>query len=319
MKYHIPKEHTPTEGGTHTPPLHFALGHCARIALGIALLATLLAACTNPDRQAQAYLDAAREALSQDRYAQAKAFIDSIKILYPKAFDTRRQGIALMREVETAETRRTLAYLDSLQTATQAKVDAISHRFTFEKDTAYQTIGHYLHPSQTVENNLHRTYLRFQTDENGRLSMTSTYCGATNIHHTTVRVTAPDGTFAQTPTAPDQYETTVLDEHIEKADFNRGQDGDVMAFIYLNHDKNLRLTLGGERTFNTTLTPQDREALVAVYDLANLLTTLAQTRTQIGEAQQKLAFYQHRARQATEQTTGQTAEQQEQGNQNQDN
>ncbi len=31
------------------------------------------------------------------------------------------------------------------------------------------------------------------------MSMTSIYCGAHNIHHVAVKVTAPDGSFAETP------------------------------------------------------------------------------------------------------------------------
>ena len=50
--------------------------------------------------------------------------------------------------------------------------------------------------------------------------MTSIYCGAHNIHHVAVKVTAPDGSFAETPAAKDSYETTDLGEKIEKADFN---------------------------------------------------------------------------------------------------
>ena len=264
------------------------------------LLLLALASCSNVEKQASVYLDAASSAFALGQYDEAKALIDSIKVLFPKAFDARRAGISLMREVELAETRRTLAYLDSLQTATQAKVNAIRGRYAFEKDEEYEAVGHYLHPQHVVEQALHRSFLRFQTDENGRLSMTSIYCGAANIHHTAVRVTAPDGTFAQTPPAPESYETTVLDEKIERADFPQGQDGDVMGFIYLNHDKNLSLRFIGDRNYNTSLTQTDREALVAVRDLSCLLTTLAQVRSQIEEANQKVAFLQRKMKEAAE-------------------
>ena len=69
----------------------------------------------------------------------------------------------------------------------------------------YQNIGNYLHPSQVIEKNLHRSFLRFQVDENGVMSMTSIYCGAHNIHHVAVKVTAPDGSFAETPAAKDIF------------------------------------------------------------------------------------------------------------------
>ena len=70
--------------------------------------------------------------------------------------------------------------------------DAIKDKFTLEKDAEYQQIGNYLWPTQTVEKNLHRSYLRFQVNEQGIMSMTSIYCGSNNIHHVGVKVIAPD-------------------------------------------------------------------------------------------------------------------------------
>ena len=46
-------------------------------------------------------------------YEEAKLQIDSIKILYPKAFEARKAGQALMLDVETKAQQKTLAYLDS--------------------------------------------------------------------------------------------------------------------------------------------------------------------------------------------------------------
>lgn len=110
------------------------------------------------------------------------------------------------------------------------------------KDTAYQRIGHYLVPAQVIERNLHRSFLRFQTDETGVVSLTSIYCGSYNIHHTAVKVTAPDGNFTETSVSRDSYETTDLGEYIEKADYKLGEDGGVIAFVAANKDKTFALT-----------------------------------------------------------------------------
>ena len=96
--------------------------------------------------------------------------------------------------------------------------------------------------------------------------MTSIYCGAHNIHHVAVKVTAPDGSFAETPAAKDSYETTDLGEKIEKADFKLGEDGNVMGFLYLNKDKNIKVNYQGERPYSITMTAADRQALASVYE-----------------------------------------------------
>ena len=249
-----------------------------------------LFSCEDVEKKAGEKLQAAREAFELGNYNEAKILIDSIKMLYPKAFETRRAGIGLMQEVELKEQEKSLVYLDSMLQAKQKEFDAIKGKYTFEKDAEYQNIGNYLHPSQVIEKNLHRSFLRFQVDENGVMSMTSIYCGAHNIHHVAVKVTAPDGSFAETPAAKDSYETTDLGEKIEKADFKLGEDGNVMGFLYLNKDKNIKVNYQGERPYSITMTPADRQALASVYELAQLLSSMTEIKKNMEEANLKIEF-----------------------------
>ena len=253
-------------------------------------LCCFLAACEDVEKKANEKLQQARQAYETGRYNEAKMLIDSIKILYPKAFDTRRAGIYLMQDVELAEQQKTLAYLDSLLQIRQAELEDQKGRFVLEKDTAYQQIGCYLAPAQVIEKNLHRSYLRFQTDETGMMSLTSIYCGKGNIHHTAVKVTAPDGTFAETPTSKDSYETSDLGEKIEKADYKLGEDGGVILFVGQHKDQNLRVTYTGDRTYSTTLSRADRQAAADVYQLSQLLSSITQIKKDMEEAERKIRF-----------------------------
>ena len=256
----------------------------------LACLCCTLFSCEDVEKKAGEKLQAAREAFELGNYNEAKILIDSIKMLYPKAFETRRAGIGLMQEVELKEQEKSLVYLDSMLQAKQKDFDAIKGKYTFEKDAEYQNIGNYLHPSQVIEKKLHRSFLRFQVDENGVMSMTSIYCGAHNIHHVAVKVTAPDGSFAETPAAKDSYETTDLGEKIEKADFKLGEDGNVMGFLYLNKDKNIKVNYQGERPYSITMTAADRQALASVYELAQLLSSMTEIKKNMEEANLKIEF-----------------------------
>ena len=256
----------------------------------LACLCCTLFSCSNVEKKAGEKLQAAREAFERGDYSEAKIQIDSIKILYPKAFETRREGIGLMQQVELKEQEKTLVYLDSMLQEKQKEVDAIKKNYTFEKDAEYQKIGNYLHPSHVIENNLHRAYLRFQVDETGVMSMTSIYCDPHNIHHLAVKVTAPDGSFAETPASKDSYETTDLGEKIEKADYKLGEDGNVIAFLNLNKDKNIRVHYLGERSYATVMTPNDRKAVAAVYELAQLLSSITEIKKNMEEANLKIEF-----------------------------
>lgn len=256
----------------------------------LACLCCTLISCNNIEKKAGEKLQSAREAFERGDYNEAKIQIDSIKILYPKAFETRRQGIGLMQQVELKEQENSLVYLDSMLQAKQDEFEKIKGKFTFEKDAEYQKIGNYLHPSQVIEKNLHRSFLRFQVDETGKMSMTSIYCGPHNIHHVAVKVTAPDGSFAETPASKDSYETTDLGEKIEKADYKLGEDGNVIGFIYLNKDKNIKVNYLGERPYATTLTPNDRKAAAEVYELAQLLSSITEIKKNMEEANLKIEF-----------------------------
>ncbi|WP_321333395.1 hypothetical protein [uncultured Bacteroides sp.] len=261
-----------------------------KIAIWICATA-LLASCSNEmEKKANEKLQAAREALQQGKYSEAKLQIDSIKILYPKAFDARREGLKIIQEAELKEQQHSLVYLDSMWQVKQKEFENIKKQFVFEKNAEYQNIGNYFWPTQTVEKNLHRSFLRFQVNEQGVMTMTSIYCGGSNIHHIAVKVTAPDGSFAETPASKDSYETTDLGEKIEKADYKLGADGNVMGFIYLNKDKNIRVEYKGERKFVTTMSVTDRQALAGIYELSQLLSSMEEIKKEKKEANLKIEF-----------------------------
>lgn len=251
---------------------------------------TFMACGNDVEKKATEKLTAARTAFEHGDYNEAKLQIDSIKILYPKAFETRKEGIKLMQQVELKEQAASLVYLDSTLLAKRKELEGIIGKYTLEKDEEYQKVGNYFWPTQTVEKNLHRSFLRFQVNEQGMMTMTSIYCGGSNIHHIAVKVSIPDGTFAETPPSKDSYETTDLGEKIEKADYPMGQDGNVMGFLYMNRDKNIRVEYMGERKHTITLTSSDKEALAGIYELAQLLSSIEQIKKEMAEANLKIQF-----------------------------
>ncbi len=263
-----------------------------------ACVALLLASCgENTEKKAGERLAVARTAFEQGDFNGAKIEIDSIKVLYPKAFEARHAANRLLLEVEKKEQEQTIVYLDSLLQVKQQGVESIRKKYVLEKDAEYQQVGNYFWPTQTVEKNLHRSYLRFQVSEQGVMSMTSIYCGSGNIHHTRVKVTAPDGTFAETPISRDVYETTDLGEKIEKADYKKGADGDVMGFLYLNRDKAIKVELIGDRKYNLAMPATDKQALAEVYELAQLLSSIEEIKKNKEEASQKIQFVTRRMEQ----------------------
>lgn len=257
------------------------------------LLGVVLAtACSdNGEAQARQHLEKAQAALQSGKYNEAKLQIDSIRIQYPKAFEARKQGIALMQQIDLAEQQRTLAYLDSTLAVQQQLVAEAKDGLLLEKDTAYQEVGNYFHPGQTVERALYRSFLRGQVSEVGAMSLTSIYWGERHAHHRAVKVVAKDGTFAETPTSEDVYESENIGWKTEKADYPLGKDGGVIAFIAMNHGvQPMKAHYVGERSYVINVRPEDSEAIVKVYQLSQVLTALEQTKKEREEALRKIAF-----------------------------
>ena len=242
-------------------------------------------------RKASALLKQAEQAYSAAEYSTAKQLIDSIRTTYPKAFDARKKGVKLMQHVELDEQKTTIIYLDSLMVVRQAQLDSIVGNYVLEKDTAYQEIGNYFWPTQVVEKNIGRSFLRAHVNELGEMSLTSIYSGSGNIHHTSVKVTVDGDTYAETPLSTDSYESSDLGQVIEKADYKLSEASDVVAFIVANRDaKSIRLEFKGDKSYKTTMHPDDVKAICGIYSLTQILSSMEQIRNDKKEAQLKIQF-----------------------------
>ena len=81
-----------------------------------------------------------------------------------------------------------------------------------------------------------------------------------------------------------------MNEKIEKADYKLGEDGNVIEFLNLNKDKNIRVEYIGDRTYKTTMSPTDRQAAAGVYELAQILSAMEQIKKEQEEANLKIGF-----------------------------
>ena len=265
--------------------------------LGASLL--LLSCAENTEKSAQRYLQAAQTCYDEGNFSEAKKQIDSIRILYPKAFEARKKGIALMQQVELSEAQQTLDYADSLATMNNARLEALLPKFIYEKDARYQEIGNYFAPSQKIQDNLGRNYLRATVDEKGHMRLTSLYRGPSYIHHRSIRVSA-GGTFAQTPQSGNLYESSDIMGKTERNDFSLGADSGVVAYIAQHAGEPLKVEYLGDKNYATTLLKTDTRAIADVYELALALQAAANINAMQDEAERKIAFIQSRQKPSEE-------------------
>ena len=267
-----------------------------QILLSIILLAAV--SCEESiEQKAGHHLDNAKEAFSIGNYNVAKQEIDSIKILYPKAFEARKQGIKLMQQIEEAEQMRIIEFEDSMIAVCQAAFDKIKANYAFEKDERYQDIGLYTIKSQAPQRNTDRTYIRAQVDELGRMTLISSYRGSSYIHHDWLKLSVGE-VYVDTPESNDRHEFEDLGVYYEWLSFINGNDGGAAAFINANKDENITFTLyrktGPDSSRpvyrNLKLNKDDRYAIASLYDLSQVLLTLNEHKNLRDEANRHLQF-----------------------------
>lgn len=266
--------------------------------LAVLMLGTVILSCTESiENKAAKHLDNAKEAFSQGKFNLAKQEIDSIRINYPKAFETRKQGIRLLQQVEEAEQLRTIEYEDSMIAAANAAFERIKADYVFEKDDQYQDLGLYTIKSQAPNRNIDRNYIRGQVDELGRMTLISSYRGSSYIHHDWLRLSIGEH-YVDTPESNDRHEFKDLGVCYERLSFINGNDGGAAAFISANKDANITYTLyrktGPESSrpvlSNVKINKDDRYAIARLYDLSQVLLSLNEHKKLREEADRHLKF-----------------------------
>ena len=269
-----------------------------RKSLIILAVITLAISCKeNIEDKAAKHLDNAKEAFSTGNYNVAKQEIDSIRILYPNAFETRRQGIRLMQQVEEAEQLQVIEYEDGMIAEATAAFEKIKANFTFEKDERYQDVGLFTIKSQAPNRNIDRTYIRGQVDEQGKMTLISSYSGSSYIHHDWLKLSVGDN-YVDTPVSYDRHEFKDLGVCYERVSFINGNDGGAAAFISANKDADILFTLyrqtGPDSSRpvyrNLKMTKDDRYAIAQLYELSQILLALEEHNSLRAEAERHLTF-----------------------------
>lgn len=258
-------------------------------------IACLALSCgENIEEKASHHLDNAQEAFQNGNYNVAKQEIDSIRILYPKAFNTRKKGIGLMQQVEEAEQLRTIEYENGMIEQATAAFEKIRSGFAYEKDEQYQDLGLYTIKSQAVARNADRAYVRAQVDERGKMTLISCWCGNSYIHHNQVRFAIGE-LYAETPVSDDRHEFKDLGVCYERLSFLNGQDGGASAFIAAHKDENITFSvINGKSRGKYYLSKEDRYAIAQLYDLSLILSSLEEHKAIRNEAERKLNFVRSR-------------------------
>ncbi|MDD3061764.1 MAG: hypothetical protein PHX50_02880 [Massilibacteroides sp.] len=256
----------------------------------------LLGSCSNREKEAMAKLDNARELYESGEFFAAKSEIDSIRLQYPKEFKVLKETLNLMRMVEQKEAERTLAFCDSLMPIRMAEVETLRKDFVFEKDSVYEEIGTFVFKQQTIERNISRCYVRCGVNEQGEMYLASVYYGNKPINHTSIKLSTPDGLYAETASIP--YDGGVnyrfKDEGMNTEVVTyKGEAGlDAINFIYNNAEKRIKVEYTGGKPYLIYIADADKKALIATFNLGTVLSDIHRLTTEMNKAQKRLEYLQ---------------------------
>ena len=262
--------------------------------LMLALVAglTLTNCAEDVEKLAKPYLTRAQQSYTNKQYALAKLQLDSIKQLYPKAFEARKQAGALLIEVELTEARNGKYYTDSLLTENSARATSLAAALYFDKDAKYQDYGTYYAAQHRTEKNASKSYLRPQTSEkDGTFTITAFYRGKPIGAHT-LRFTAPDGSYVELQPTAEPYVMSDATGRTERTDF--AATPDVVHFVALHTTPKVTL-IGKDGKAQMTFTKNDAKALTQVADLAAALKAVSVLQAEQQELTRRITFYEERS------------------------
>lgn len=217
--------------------------------------------------QAEKEISAIEQLINNNFYNLARIKIDSFHINYRMMVDKRRVVASLEDTITLRESYRTIQYCDTVLPVLKHQLDSMSKNFRFEKDTAFQETGDYVHKLHQTEQNVNRNYIKVKVDENGELKLFSHVKG-TKIAHRHLKILSGDF-FAETD--------TLLQTNISEHGYNDGESSfesvifggesvaEIVKFIYDHQTLKQKVILTGNREYTYFLTPGDIKAISESY------------------------------------------------------
>ena len=246
-----------------------------KCAVTVFVLSFLIVSCSK-NRDAKAYLSQAEANFRSGNYAAAKLKIDSIKILFPKAYDEISQGFELMQKVRFEENKRNIAFCDSMLEVSYAELQALLKLFTFVRDPNYQEFGVYVPKSYAKSVSLNQSGLRAEVSEKGKLYLESVLADIT-LRHNRIKVSTPDNSYAETLSVTSDglnYRFKTLSQKYEIVRFTGKDENGVSQFVYTFSDKPLTIHFVGERERSFKLSEASKKGVAQAYELSTLLLNI---------------------------------------------
>lgn len=257
-----------------------------KIVLVILLFSVLFSCGKSTKKRAAEKLNLAVSLCDKGDSLTAILHLDSIRMLYPEAFETIGKAKELSNKINSEFLFRKQEQFDKLN----VRETELEKMFTKEK-TEYDRYTQYNHKMQNFERRWDQSFIQLHLDERGELFISSNYYGEKWINHIGLRVY--DGTFqAKTDSVPlndtNNHHSEFMGTHWEKVSYKNGKDNGVIQFIADNSERNLKAVFLGQRMSYIVLEQYDKQAVKDALALSNALKLKIQLEKEIMALQEKV-------------------------------
>jgi len=256
-----------------------------KIVVGILFLAVLFSCGKSYKKRAAEKLDLAVGICEKGDSTTALQQLDSIRILFPEAFESVERAKQLSIKIYSEILYRKQDQLESIKN----ELAELEKPFDTEK-TEYDRFTQYILKSQSFERRWDQSFIQIHLDERGEFYISSNYYGSEWLNHIGLRVY--DGVFqAKTDSVllddVNNHHSEFMNTHWEKVSYKDGKDNGVIQFIADNADRNLKAVFLGKRMYYIVLEQYDKQAIKEALNLSNALKLKIQLEGEIKELQHK--------------------------------
>ncbi len=255
--------------------------------VGGILFAVILFACGKSEKERAAEKFSLATSLYQKGDTlTALQQLDSVQVLYSKAFEIAEKAKELSNKINAEILFRKEQQLDRVN----SKVAQFEVLFDKEK-TEYDRFTQYIHKKQKFERRWNQSFIELHLDQRGELYISSNYYGSEWLNHTGIRVY--DGIFqARTDSVslddPNNHHSEFMKLHWEKVSYKSGKDNGVIQFIADNAERNLKAVFLGKRMYFIVLEAFDKQAIKEALQLSNALKRKAELQKEIKDLKSRL-------------------------------
>lgn len=209
----------------------------------------------------------------------------------PSKVEQLRAEKAAKDSLQRKQAQQTLVYSDSLLQTLTPKADSLLKFFRYEKNEAYEDHGTYVHRLLQTTRNDRRCYLQAYVTDDRHLVLQSFYYGEKPIQQQYLRLTV-DSLYQEAEGTNHRFEAEGWHEVLSIPEEEAMK---MLAFISAHVNERIKITPRGKQQTVYYLQSNEKEALIATYQLALVMRDIATLERAIRVATLQEQKYQHRS------------------------